>query len=178
MNKIIKATHFASIKHRDQRRKNRRSDPYVNHPIALANVLTNEIKDVVSDNVVVAAILHDTIEDTETTELEILTEFGPEVLSIVKDVSDDKSLKKDVRKKLQIRNAKNCSYEAKLVKLADKICNLRDFGADAPVGWSNERCLEYFYWAKEVVDQLRGTHKELETIFYKEYVGHMRYLPA
>jgi guanosine-3',5'-bis(diphosphate) 3'-pyrophosphohydrolase len=164
MNNIIKAVAFAADKHRVQRRKDREASPYINHPIALANVLTNEA-DIDDERVVVAAILHDTIEDTETTQQELVQLFGREVADIVAEVTDDKTLPKLERKRLQVEHAPNLSREAKLVKLADKICNLRDINASPPADWSPERKREYFDWAKSVVDGIRGVHAGLEGTF-------------
>jgi guanosine-3',5'-bis(diphosphate) 3'-pyrophosphohydrolase len=95
--------------------------------------------------------------------------FGPRICSIVLEVTDDKSLAKVVRKQLQIDLAPQLSHEAKLVKLADKICNLRDVATAPPVGWSLERRQEYFDWAKQVVDRMRGAHPGLEAIFDAAY---------
>src|SRR5277367_2751824 len=122
---IIRATAFAAHKHRDQRRKDAEASPYINHPIALAYVLANEagVKDVI---VLIAALLHDTIEDTDTTAEELKNQFGSAVAVIVVQVTDDKQLKKAERKRQQILHASSISNQAKLVKLADKICNLRD----------------------------------------------------
>lgn len=113
-------------------------------------------------NAIQAAILHDTVEDTDTTFEEIEREFGTQIRNIVAEVTDDKSLPKQTRKQRQIEHAATSSYEAKLVKLADKLYNLRDLERAAPVGWSGERVKEYFVWAKRVVDGLRGTNKEME----------------
>lgn len=164
LTEIIKAFAFAAEKHQDQRRKNAEASPYINHPIDLANVLANEggVTDV---NTIVAAILHDTLEDTETSEEELKTQFGAKVTSIVMEVTDDKSLEKHVRKQLQIDHAPHLSQEAKLVKIADKISNLRDLLDSPPSDWSNERKKAYFEWAAKVVDGLRGTHAGLESIF-------------
>jgi GTP diphosphokinase / guanosine-3',5'-bis(diphosphate) 3'-diphosphatase len=161
---IIKATAFAAAKHRNQRRKDAEASPYINHPIALADVLANE-GGVEDPTVLCAAILHDTIEDTETTPAELEHHFGRHVASIALEVTDDKSLEKHVRKQLQIDHAPHISREAKLVKLADKICNLRDILASPPTGWSSERKRAYIDWADDVVAGLRGTHAGLETIF-------------
>lgn len=168
MNRIISAIAFAADKHRDQRRKDANASPYINHPIALANVLANEAG-IDDERVLVAAVLHDTIEDTETTEQELLRLFGQEIAAIVLEVTDDKALPKAERKRLQIENAPDISRRAKLVKLADKICNLRDVASNQPVGWSSERKQEYFEWAKAVVDGVRGVHPELERIFDEVY---------
>ena len=164
MNRLISALAFAAHKHRDQRRKDANASPYINHPIALANVLANE--GLVGDEpVLIAAILHDTIEDTETTAEELTALFGETITAIVLDVTDDKALPKAERKRLQIEHAPTISAAAKLVKLADKICNLRDIVASPPEKWSLERKRAYFDWAKAVVDGLRGAHPELEQIF-------------
>src|ERR1700676_2013091 len=121
---LLEAVAFAAEKHRDQRRKDAEASPYINHPIALANLLQQQgVDDIV---VLCAALLHDTIEDTETTAPELRREFGPEVTAVVLEVTDDKSLLKAERKRLQIEHAGTLSLRAKLVKLADKICNLRD----------------------------------------------------
>lgn len=164
MNRLISALAFAAHKHRDQRRKDANASPYINHPIALANVLANEAG-IDDERVLIAAVLHDTIEDTETTELELARLFGQEITAIVLEVTDDKALPKAERKRLQIENAPDISRRAKLVKLADKTCNLRDVAGNQPVGWSLERKQAYFDWAKAVVDGVRGVHPELERIF-------------
>lgn len=165
---ILKALEFASVKHRDQRRKDKEASPYINHPIALAAVLNRE--GAVSDPVVLAAaILHDTLEDTATTVEELRAEFGAKIAGIVAEVTDDKALKKEERKRLQIEHAGGISSEAKLVKLADKICNIRDVADHPPSRWDLTRRREYFDWAKAVVDRLRGTHPRLERLFEEAY---------
>ncbi|WP_153138291.1 HD domain-containing protein [Paraburkholderia agricolaris] len=168
MNNVIRAIAFAADRHRNQRRKDADASPYVNHPIALANVLANE-GEIEDEDVLVAAILHDTIEDTETTEHELVHLFGQRVANIVSEVTDDKSLLKAERKRLQVEHAAHISSRAKLVKLADKICNLRDVAQNPPADWPLERKQEYFDWAKAVVDGLRGAHPGLETLFDESY---------
>ena len=158
---LIKCVNFAAEKHKDQRRKNPEKTPYINHPIGVAYILTNEAN-VTDLNILQAALLHDTVEDTETSFDEIEVAFGSEVRKIVEEVTDDKTLAKEVRKKLQIEHAPGSSYEAKLVKLADKLYNLRDLEISAPVGWSEQRVNEYFEWSKKVVEGLRGTNSALE----------------
>jgi guanosine-3',5'-bis(diphosphate) 3'-pyrophosphohydrolase len=162
---IIKAARFAAERHRNQRRKDLEASPYINHPIALADVLANEGG--VTDPVVLcAALLHDTIEDTETTADEIREAFGEEIESVVLEVTDDKSIKdKARRKELQVEHATQASFRAKLVKRADKICNLRDIAASPPSDWSKQRKAEYFDWAARVIAGLRGTHIGLEAAF-------------
>ncbi|MFL9906759.1 HD domain-containing protein [Paraburkholderia sp. RL17-337-BIB-A] len=168
MNTLISAIAFAADKHRNQRRKDHEASPYINHPIALANVLANEAG-VEDERVLIAAVLHDTIEDTETTEQELLRLFGKDVADIVMEVTDDKTLPKAERKRLQVEHAAHISRRAKLVKLADKICNLRDIATNPPADWSLERKQEYFDWAKAVVDALRGAHPGLEALFDEVY---------
>lgn len=165
---IFKALEFASIKHRDQRRKDADASPYINHPIALAKVLCVEggITDV---NAICGAILHDTIEDTETTLEELKKMFGETIAKIVDEVTDDKKLPKEVRKRLQIEHAPDASHQAKLVKLADKISNLRDILNGPPAEWSLQRKQEYFDWAKQVVDQIRDASPKLATVFDEIY---------
>ena len=165
---IVHALEFAAHKHRDQRRKDAQASPYINHPIALANVLVHE--GAVDDPVVLsAALLHDTVEDTETTPAELREAFGEKIAGIVLEVTDDKSLLKAERKRLQIEHAAHISREAKLVKLADKICNVRDVADHPPAKWDLTRRREYFEWAKAVVDQLRGVHPALEKKFDEAY---------
>ena len=168
MKKLISAMAFAADRHRHQRRKDIEASPYINHPIALANLLANEafIED---ERVLIAAILHDTLEDTETTETELMRLFGQEITTIVLEVTDDKSLPKAERKRFQIEHAATVSRRAKLVKLADKICNLRDTACSPPSDWSTERQREYFDWAKAVVDGLRGVNPALEHLFDEAY---------
>jgi guanosine-3',5'-bis(diphosphate) 3'-pyrophosphohydrolase len=161
---FLRAVSFAAEKHKNQRRKDADATPYINHPIALANVLKQEggIDDVA---VLAAAILHDTIEDTETTADELRAQFGDEITGIVLEVTDDKSLPKAERKRLQIEHAAHASPKAKLVKLADKICNLRDIASNPPADWSEERKREYFEWAAKVVAGCRGSNNNLEAEF-------------
>jgi len=168
MNQIIRAAAFAAHKHRDQRRKDEAASPYINHPLALANLLANEAG-VEDDYVIVAALLHDTIEDTDTTAEELRDAFGTVVLGYVLEVTDDKNLAKAERKAAQIAHAAHISHGAKLVKLADKICNLRDVADNPPADWPLQRRVEYFDWAKAVVDQMRGAHSSLERLFDAAY---------
>ena len=164
MNKLIQVLNFSAEKHKNQRRKDVEASPYINHPIALANVLANE-GGIANSEVLCAAILHDTLEDTETTEAELRDYFGDTITDIVLEVTDDKNLPKEQRKQLQIDHAPHISHEAKLVKLADKICNLRDMLSAPPKDWPVERKQAYFQWAEDVVVGLRGTNAKLEKIF-------------
>ena len=166
---ILAAAHFAADRHRDQRRRDTVT-PFINHPLALADILASEGG--VSDPVVIAAaLLHDTVEDTETTLDELEARFGTEVAGIVAEVSDDKALPKQERKRLQIVHAPHISPRAKLVKLADKIANLRDLAARPPADWPQERRAGYVRWSAEVIAGLRGTHAALEAVFDAEVAG-------
>jgi guanosine-3',5'-bis(diphosphate) 3'-pyrophosphohydrolase len=160
---LFKALSFSAEKHTKQRRKDIDKTPYINHPISLANILAQRW--VIDENVLCAAILHDTIEDTETTVDELQEHFGEKITSIVLEVTDDKSLEKSVRKQKQVEHAASISNEAKLVKLADKIANITDIINTPPADWSTDRKKEYFEWAKAVVDNLRGAHQGLEKDF-------------
>jgi GTP diphosphokinase / guanosine-3',5'-bis(diphosphate) 3'-diphosphatase len=170
---ILAAAAFAADRHRDQRRKGEDASPYINHPIAVANVLANEAG--ITDPVTLAAaLLHDTIEDTKTTADELNAAFGSEITGVVVEVTDDKNLEKADRKRLQIEHAGSLSRRAQLVKFADKICNVRDINRSPPVDWTDERRVEYFIWAKKVVDQMRGASSTLEQLFDAEYARRPR----
>jgi guanosine-3',5'-bis(diphosphate) 3'-pyrophosphohydrolase len=170
---VIRAVEFAAQKHRMQRRKDNDASPYINHPIALMHVLC--IDGGISDPLILAAAaLHDTIEDTETTEEELRETFGEEIAHIVVEMTDDKSLPKDVRKRLQIEHAHWMSREGALVKLSDKTCNLRDVTMNPPMGWSVERQIEYFDWAKAVVDGLPRVSEYLLAKFDTAYAARPR----
>jgi len=165
---LMKALAFATHKHKDQRRKDPDASPYINHPVALANTLVNEggITDI---EIICAALLHDTVEDTETTPDELTEVFGPSITGIVMECTDNKSLPKATRKQAQIDHAKHMTTKAKAVKLADKISNLRDVSICPPADWSLERRQQYFDWAKQVVDRLRGQWPDMESVFDDVY---------
>lgn len=165
---LLEAVAFAAHKHRDQRRKDAVASPYINHPIALAHLLATAggIDDIV---VLQAAILHDTIEDTQTTHAELAQHFGIEVADIVDEVSDDKSLARPERKRAQVESAPHKSAGAALVKLADKTCNLRDVADAPPVGWSLARRREYFDWARQVVEGLPEVSPAMRAVFDSAY---------
>ena len=158
---LLKAIQFSASKHRDQRRKDAVQTPYINHPIEVTHRLW-EIGGVRDPITLISAILHDTIEDTQTTGDEITAIFGPEILAVVMEVTDDKSLPKEERKLLQIEHADHISYKAKLVKLADKSCNLFDLIQSPPHSWDMERKQQYVLWTEQVVARLRGTNIALE----------------
>lgn len=161
---LLQAMQFAAHKHRFEHRKDEAQTPYINHPIQVAALLWNVggVRDI---EVIIAALLHDTVEDTATTFEEIETTFGVFVCSVVKELTDDKNLPKPERKQLQIVTAPNKSPAAKQIKLADKICNVGDIGLGNPKGWSQERQLGYVEWAVQVVAGLRGANPALEELF-------------
>jgi (p)ppGpp synthase/HD superfamily hydrolase len=166
---ILKAMRFSAEKHNDQRRKDSRSSPYINHPIQVAETLWS-VGGVRDEALLIAAILHDTIEDTDATPEELRREFGEEVLALVLEVTDDKSLPKEVRKQLQIETAPHKSVRAKMLKLADKTCNVRDVVKSPPEDWSLKRKQEYLLWTEKVIKGVRGSNKELES-FYDEVLS-------
>lgn len=161
---FARALAFAAHAHCDQRRKGARAEPYVNH-VAEVAALVAEATDGADMVAVVAALLHDTLEDTDTTQDQLAAAFGPAVAATVAEVSDDKTLSKAERKRLQIEHAPHVSRSAKLVKLADKISNLRSLKASPPNGWPRKRINEYIEWSILVVDGLRGVNQTLERQF-------------
>lgn len=162
---ILKTSHFAAEKHVDQRRKNEKKSPYINHPIEVANLIS-EVGQVDDPVPLVAALLHDTVEDTDTTYKELVHQFGEDIANTVMEVTDDKSLPKVERKKLQVEHAKTVSNAAKLVKIADKISNVKSTVLDPP-DWLTETKVGYGVWSKAVVDNMRGVNKHLEAEFDK-----------
>ena len=164
---VLRAAAFAAAKHRNQRRKDEEASPYINHPVQVAHILVQE--NIEDPEVLAAALLHDTIEDTNTSLEELEIVFGYEIAGVVNECTDNKKLNKLERKQAQIDHAAHISHKAKLVKLADKIANVNDINDAPPAGWSLERKPEYFDWAKKVVDQMRGAHPALEARFDAEY---------
>lgn len=164
MSKLIEAAYFSARKHRDQKRKGNDASPYINHPLEVANLLANVGK-VEDYDVLIGAILHDTVEDTGTTKEEITELFGETVCGYVSEVTDDKSLPKAERKQKQIEHAPHLSNGAKLIKLCDKISNIRDVMENPPDDWTPERRIEYVEWGRKVVAGLRGVNENLEIHF-------------
>ena len=175
--RLVHAIDFAAERHRHQRRKDKRESPYINHPIALMRVLSVEagIHDI---DVLIGAVLHDTIEDTETTEHEIAQHFGRNIADLVLEVTDDGSLDHAVRKRLQIETAPDKSPAAAMIKLADKTCNLRDMIASPPHWWDDRRRAEYFNWARSVADRLPVVHDKLLAIFDEAWTQGRRKIAA
>ena len=162
--KLRAAYDYAKKAHAGQRRRS--GEPYFTHPVAVAALLAEQRLD---DATIITALLHDTVEDTATTRDELRRIFSPRIARIVAEVTDNKRLKKATRKRMQIKRAGRASQEARYVKLADKICNLRDILRRPPAGWDVKRRREYFDWSKRVVDRLRGTSSRLEARFDAVY---------
>jgi len=165
---LIRALAFASRKHSTQRRKDADASPYINHPIALVSILAVEAA-VTDRDVLCAALLHDTIEDTATTPEELAENFGPIIGAVVAEVTDNKSLPRERRKRLQVEHAHRLSPAAALVKIADKIANLRDMTDSPPADWPLQRRQDYFDWAKEVVDAIPNPPQALRKLFDAVY---------
>ena len=159
--RLLQALQFSADRHRNQRRKDRGASPYINHPIEVATVLAT-VGGVTDLTTLIAAVLHDTIEDTGTSGEELEQAFSREVRVLVEELTDDKSLPKDTRKRLQIEHARGASHRAKLIKLADKICNVRDVTHAPPDGWTLARRREYLDWTEQVVAGCRGASATLE----------------
>ena len=161
---VQRAAGFAAWKHTGQFRKGEAETPYIHHPVEVAAILS-EVGAIVDSDVLQAALLHDTIEDTPTSRAEIDKHFGSRVCSIVLEVTDDKSLKKQDRKAAQVAHGPHLSSEAQCLKLADKISNVYDVAFSQPVDWAPERQLEYFDWAEKVVAGFRGCNAALVALF-------------
>ena len=161
---FVQAASFAAKKHSFQKRKGADGEPYINHPLEVANLLAS-VGRVDDCDVIIAAVLHDTIEDTKTTKEDITEKFGEKVCGYVLELTDDKTLPKATRKQLQIEHAPHLSTGAKQIKLADKISNIRDVSENPPDGWSDQRRLEYVEWGENVVAGLRGANADLEKLF-------------
>ncbi len=161
---LLRALKFSAEKHRDQRRKGGDASPYINHLIEVAHLVANVGGDT-DPPVLVAAVLHDTVEDTQTLPADIEQEFGPQVRRFVEELTDNKSLPKAERKRIQVEHAPSLSPQAKKIKIADKISNIRDATDHPPEKWTLVRRREYLEWANEVVAGCRGSSPALEAHF-------------
>jgi len=157
---LLRAANFAAHKHRLQKRKDKDQTPYINHPLEVSNFLSQA--GVVDIDTLVAGLLHDTIEDTDTKIDEIVEFFGENVANIVMECTDNKSLPKVQRKKLQIEHAEHISIPAKLVKMADKYSNLKDLKTNPPQSWTAAEINGYANWSYAVFLKLRGHNKQLD----------------
>lgn len=161
---LLRALDFAAQMHRNQRRKGADASPYINHPIQVAELLAT-VGGIDDAATLMAAILHDTIEDTTATREQLESLFGNDVAGLVMEMTDDKLIHSDRRKMLQIEHASTLSDRAKAIKIADKTCNVRDVGSKPPPDWSAERRQAYFDWAERVVAGCRGVNPALEACF-------------
>jgi len=168
--RMLRALAFAAEKHRDHRRKDANASPYINHLISAARILVEEGQ-VTDEELIVAAILHDTIEDTETSYAELETRFGRAVADLVHEVTDDTSLRKAERKLIQEQRAPAASSRAKQLMIADKISNILDIMHHPPSGWSLERRQEYIAWSGRVVAGCRDVNRRLDRA-YDQTVDH------
>ena len=159
---ILQAAQYASEKHAGHKRKG--GEPYINHLIEVAHLVSTALSEP-DANVVAAAFLHDTIEDAGVTAAELTERFGQNVTDLVLEVTDDKSLPKEERKRLQIEHAPKLSVRAQVIKLADKISNLRSIISSPPPDWDYERKKQYFEWGKQVVDGLTAPNPILKEEF-------------
>jgi guanosine-3',5'-bis(diphosphate) 3'-pyrophosphohydrolase len=164
LNKLLEAASFAAQRHTGHHRKGSDNQPYINHPLEVANLLAN-VGGVDDIDVLIGAVLHDTVEDVNVKKEEIVKRFGERVAGFVMEVTDDKLLPKAERKRLQVEHAPHLSPEAKLIKLGDKISNITDVTNNPPKDWTIERRREYIDWGESVVNGLRGTNKPLEDLF-------------
>jgi guanosine-3',5'-bis(diphosphate) 3'-pyrophosphohydrolase len=169
---VLNAALFAAQKHAHQRRKGVDAEPYINHLIEVAQLVANATTPAETE-VVIAALLHDSIEDVGVTKQELVDTFGQAVADLVMEVTDDKSKSKSERKRLQVVNAPFKSPSAGLIKLADKTSNLRTIKASPPADWSPERKREYVAWATEVVESLKSPNPILRAEFEKARIALM-----
>jgi guanosine-3',5'-bis(diphosphate) 3'-pyrophosphohydrolase len=159
---IYDAIDFAAEKHRLQMRKNKEKTPYISHPLGVAQYVMHfgEIQDTA---IIIGALLHDTVEDTQTTYEEIEQRFGKQVASYVHEVSDNKKLDFSERKRQQLIDAPKKTKGAAQIKLADKLYNLQDLLHNTPEGWSRIRVERYYQWAQSVVDRLPPGNQALRS---------------
>ena len=168
---LFRAAIFAARVHATHRRKGMAAEPYVNHVLEVAQILTEHGA---PHEVVLAGLLHDTVEDSDNdpepiTHTRLVAEFGETVARIVAEATDDKSLPKETRKALQVKHAPRTSDAAKMLKLADKISNLRAIAASPPANWEHARRVEYVGWAGRVAVGLKGANTALDALFDATY---------
>jgi (p)ppGpp synthase/HD superfamily hydrolase len=166
--RILSAAQFAAEKHAQQKRKGENGEPYFNHLLEVAELIASSSPDV-DVELIMAAFLHDTVEDTGVTLQELEQRFGKDVASLVAEVTDDKALPKEIRKQLQVEHTPEKSPRAQTLKLADKISNLRAIIASPPEGWGQERKRQYFEWARQVVSGIASPNEYLKSEFDKAY---------
>lgn len=161
---VIRAADFAARRHAGIRRKGAAQEPYINHLAEVACLLAETTRGA-DPNLVAAGWLHDTIEDTPTTREELIEAFNADVASLVAEVTDDKTILKAERKRLQVAHAPHKTPRARLIKIADKTSNLRSLVLSPPDHWERERLIDYLDWAEQVVAGCRGVNADLDRIF-------------
>lgn len=162
--RLARAYRFAAQAHVNEKRKGERQEPYVNHLVEVAELVAGAT-DGADIDLIIAALMHDTVEDTEVTPADLTREFGPRVAALVAEVTDDKGLPQAERKRLQVEHAPHLSRDAQIIKLADKTSNVRDIAASPPKGWTPERRADYVDWARQVVDICRPASPRLAALF-------------
>ncbi|MFN7932644.1 MAG: HD domain-containing protein [Bryobacteraceae bacterium] len=177
LQRILHAAQYAAEKHAQQRRKGATAEPYVNHVLEVARLVAEALTDP-DANLVIAALLHDVVEDAGVTRDDLVAAFDEDVASLVMEVTDDKSLPKHERKRLQVEHAPHKTVRAQMIKLADKISNLRAMLISPPAGWDQQRRREYVIWAGQVVNGLTSPSERLLVEFRALYVELLETLPA
>ena len=167
---VLKAAAFSAHEHREHRRRDIKRTPYINHPLAVAEALCVEGR-VRDPEILAAALLHDTLEDTTTTYAELHREFGSRIAVLVAEVSDDRTMHKAKRKRVQVDRAASLSSAAQQIKIADKLCTVRDILERPPARWTTKRKRAYFEWAKKVVDRVRSANPEIAAKFDAAYAA-------
>lgn len=173
LEKLLKAIEYAAKKHERQVRKNIEKTPYIIHPIGVAELIWN-VGNVRSINVLISAILHDTLEDTDAKENEIKTLFGPRVLYTVKELTNDSNLSTEENKQRQVDHASSMSLDAQLVKLADRLYNVKDL-KNPPLNWSIDKINNYYDWGEKLLKSLKGTNETLEIALEEEIRNHKKF---
>jgi len=163
---VLRTTLFAARAHAGQVRKGAAAEPYVNHVIEVAAILAEHGA---PEEAILAGLLHDTVEDTETTDADLVAVFGPVIAGLVAEATDDKEKPKEIRKALQISQAPKHSEAAKQLKLADKIANLRSIADSPPANWNHARRIEYVGWAGRVAAGLKGVNPGLDALYDATY---------
>jgi len=163
LSEIFSALEFAAFKHRRQRRKGAGEIPYINHPIEVTHLILRTVEEP-SKELIIAALLHDLLEDTDTTDEDIRSKFGGKVLNLVEEVTDDMKLPKRERKRLQILKVADLTAEAQYIKIADKACNIRDI-ISTRLYWSRKDKIDYIAWACQVVEKIKNVHGGLISAF-------------
>jgi len=161
---LARAYHFAAAAHVHQRRKGAAAEPYMNHLTEVAELVAQATKGKDLE-ILIAAVLHDTVEDTETSLADLKEVFGERIAGLVAEVTDDKTLPKQTRKELQVEHAARASLGAQIIKLADKTSNLRSLASSPPQGWEEQRMRDYVRWAERVVAPCRSANASLAAEF-------------